>query len=178
MYHAGRMCEGSVSLSALWDFVIATAIDTYVLVAAVRRPAFAIVSVTAYLSGNWYWSISCLSGGRGRVTYVVGIASAVWGRWERERHIACMRGSCGEMCLAYRQLIGPSRVWGFAVMGRSLLWAWDVWVSKASWSDEFAINMSPLAWVVYTLSWGNSFPVKLKMIRLDSIPCVLFQEIV
>ena len=52
--HAGRMWEGSVSLSALWDFVIATAIDTYVLVAAVRRLAFTIVPVTAYLSGNWY----------------------------------------------------------------------------------------------------------------------------
>ena len=50
----GQNCEGSVSLSELWDFVIATTIDTYMLVAAVRRLAFAIVSVTAYLSGNWY----------------------------------------------------------------------------------------------------------------------------
>ena len=54
MCHAGRMCEGSVSLSALEGFVIPTAIDAYVLVAAERRLAFAIVSVTAYLSCNWY----------------------------------------------------------------------------------------------------------------------------
>ena len=57
--------------------MITTAIDAYVLVAAVHRPAFAKVPFTAYLSGNWYSSISCLSGGRGRVTCVVGIASAV-----------------------------------------------------------------------------------------------------